>query len=76
MEHCSDPPNTLMFMHQLNKHGEPKKDPMGLFLCHSVRGTNLTELRHKSLISTYGTWKMGIEFSDYILAERNRRKTK
>ena len=73
MGNCSDPPNTPMFMHQLNKHGEPKKDSMGLFLCHSIRRTNLTKLRHKTLASICGTWKMGIEFSDCILTERNHR---
>ena len=64
MGHRSDSPNTTMFIHQLNKHDEPKKDSMGLFLYHIISGTNLTELYHKSLVSTYGMWKMGIEFSD------------
>ena len=42
MGHFIDLPNMHMFMHKLNKHGEPKQDSMGLFLHHSIRGTNLT----------------------------------
>ena len=70
---CSDPPNTPSCMHQLNEYGEPKKDLLELFLYHSTRGTSLVELYHKSLISTYGTWKIGIELLDCILTEKNHR---
>ena len=43
------------------------------FLHHSARGTSLVELCHKQLISNYGMWKIGTNFSDLILAVRNHR---
>ena len=42
-------------------------------LYHSIRGTNLIELFHKSLVSTYGTWQVRIEYSDCLLMEYNYR---
>ena len=62
----SDPPNLQLYAHQLNKKGEKKIDKDGFYLYHCMRGTNLTELFHKSLVSTYSTWKVGVEYSDCI----------
>ena len=63
----------VFYLHQLNKKGEPKIDSNGFHLYYSIRGTNLTELFHKSLVSTYRTWQVGIEYSDYLLMECNHR---
>ena len=57
----------------MNKRGEPKKDKLGLFLYYSLRGTNLTEAYHKGLVTTFGTWRAGIQISDAVLIERNHR---
>ena len=58
-------------MHQLNKHVDPKKDYVGIFLHHSICGKKITETHHKTLISEHDICKMGIEFSDCALSERN-----
>ena len=55
MVNCRDPPNMSMCMQQLNKHSESKKDSLRLFLYHVIRGTNLTELHYKSLLSAHRT---------------------
>ena len=69
MGNYSDPPGISICIYQLNKHGKPKKDLLGLYLYHSINRTNLIELHHKTLISIYGTWKIGIEFLDCVLIE-------
>ena len=33
----------------------------------------MTELYHKNLVSNHGEWKIGVEFSDCMLIERNHR---
>ena len=70
---ASDPPKVPLCTHQLDNKGSLKKDVDGFYLCCSTRGANLTELHHKTLVSTCGTWKMGIECSDCLLMERNHR---
>ena len=69
----SNPPDLPLCLHQLNKKGDSKIDSDGFYLYHYIRETNLIELFHKSLVSAYRTWQVGIEYSDCLLMERNRR---
>ena len=69
----SEPPNVAMHVHRLNMKGDTQRYKHSFYLCYSIKGTNFTELCHKTLVSTHGTWKIGVEFSDYMLMESNHR---
>ena len=51
MGNVRDQYNITMHMHLLHTYAEPKKDYLGLFFYHIIRGTNLIDLDHKSLAS-------------------------
>ena len=60
-------------IHKLSKKGNLKRDKHGYFLHYSVRGANITEFCHKTLLTTCRSWLIGIESSDCALMERNHR---
>ena len=65
----SDLPNMNLYMHQLDKKENLKRDKNKFYLYYSTRGTNFIELCHKTLVSTYETWAMGIEYFNCLLIE-------
>ena len=61
------------YTQKLNSRGQPAVDADGLalFLCN--RGTNDVENVHKQLVTTWGTWCVGIELTDCLLREWRHR---
>ena len=73
MGNASDPPIIKTHARQLSARSEPKKDLLGIFLCHSIHGANLTYFHHENLVSACETWKMGKQFYNCALIETNHR---
>jgi hypothetical protein len=71
--HCSDPPGYNFYTKILDAYGNVVVDKHGVPLLHCSRGTNVTEGFHKQFVSLFGTWNIGIEMSDYVLALRRHR---
>jgi hypothetical protein len=71
--HASDPPGMSFYCQQLDAKGEPKFDSLGLSLYYCNRGTNDTENVHKQIVTTFGTWNVGVEMSDCLMAEWRHR---
>jgi hypothetical protein len=71
--HASDPPGMSFYCQQLDAKGEPKFDSRGLSLYYCNRGTNDTENAHKQIVTTFGTWTVGVEMSDCLMAEWRHR---
>ena len=61
------------YTQRLNSRGEPAVDADGIALLDCNRGTNDTESVHKHLVTTWGTWCVGIELSDCLLREWRHR---
>ena len=69
----SDPPDLNFYTKKLGKNGEIVSNQYGLEVMECFRGTNRTESYHKNLAVTFGSWHVGIELSDCLLAERRHR---
>ena len=69
----SDPPDLNFYTKKLGKNGEIVSNQYGLEVIECFRGTNRTESYHKNLAVTFGSWHVGIELSDCLLAERRHR---
>jgi hypothetical protein len=73
MGYYSDPPGFAFYSTKLDKRGEPMVNKYGFELLSCNRGTNDVESIHKTLLSIFGTWHIGIEMSDCLLRERRHR---
>ncbi|KAK3271924.1 hypothetical protein CYMTET_19751 [Cymbomonas tetramitiformis] len=71
--HAADIPSYEYYYHRLDARGELACDSLGIPLIDCNRGTNDTECVHKQLVTTFGTWHIGIEMSDCLMAERRHR---
>ena len=71
--YAADPPGTCFYFQSLDSTGEPSFDEHGLPLLDCSRGTNDVEAAHRQIVTTFGTWNVGIEMSDYLLAEWRHR---
>ena len=69
----SDPPDLNFYTKKLGKNGEIVVNQYGLEVIECFRGTNRTECYHKNLAVTFGSWSVGVEMSDCLLAERRHR---
>ncbi len=69
----SDPPGLEFYTKRLGRNGQVMKNKYGLDLIECLRGTNRTEAYHKNLAVTFGSWHVGVEMSDCLLAERRHR---
>ena len=69
----SDPPDLNFYTKKLGKNGEIVLNQYGLEVIECFRGTNRTESYHKNLAITFGSWHVGVEMSDCLLAERRHR---
>jgi hypothetical protein len=69
----SDPPGVPMYRKRVGEDGLVLKNKYGMDMIECMRGTNRTEAVHKGLVSTFGTWNMGVEMSSCVLAERRHR---
>jgi hypothetical protein len=65
----SDPPGMSFYSHRLTAKGELAYDSHGHALLNCSRGTNATECVHKQIVATFGHWRTGVEFADYLLAD-------
>ena len=70
--HAADGPFSF-YTQRLDVRGKPAVDADGLALLDCNRGTNDTELCHKQLVTTWGTWCVGVEMSDCLLREWRHR---
>lgn len=62
-----------MYRKKIGEDGSVLKNKYGMDMIECMRGTNRTEAVHKGLVSTFGTWNMGVEMSSCVLAERRHR---
>jgi hypothetical protein len=62
-----------MYRKKVGEDGSVLKNKYGMDMIECMRGTNRTEAVHKGLVSTFGTWNMGVEMSSCVLAERRHR---
>ena len=69
----SDPPGMEMYTFKLKKDGSVKKNKYGMEMFDCIRGTSRTEAYHKGLVTTFGSWPCGLEFSDDLKIERRHR---
>lgn len=69
----SDPPGIAFYSIKHDKRGEPMMNAYGFELLYCNRGTNDVESIHKTMLSIFGTWHIGIEMSDCLLRERRHR---
>ena len=65
--------NLPIYMYQSNKKGEFKMDKDRFYLFYSTRGINLIEFYYEILEIIHRIWRLGIEFSNCILIEKNHR---
>jgi hypothetical protein len=70
---ASDPPGFCFYTQRLDGNGEPKTNSYGIQLINCHRGTNDVENSHKQIVTTFGTWHTGVEFSCTLLRERRHR---
>jgi hypothetical protein len=70
---ASDPPGFSFYTVRLDSKGEPKKNKYGFEILDCNRGTNDVENIHKTLLTVFGTWHVGVEMSDCLLTERRHR---
>jgi hypothetical protein len=49
------------------------QNSFGMEMIECKRGTNRTEGYHKNIITSFGTWHVGMEMSDCLLRERRHR---
>ena len=61
------------YTQKLDSRGQPAVDADGLALYLCNRGTNDVENVHKQLVTTWGTWCVGIELTDCLLREWRHR---
>ena len=71
--YISDPPGVEMYMQQTDKHGRQLFNKYGFPLITSSRGTSDVENFHKQMLSLFGSWPLGIEMADALMAERRHR---
>ena len=69
----SDPPGVAMYTKKIKEDGSVEKNKYGMEVIECLRGTPRTEAVHKSLITTFGGWNMGVEMSSCVLAEFRHR---
>ncbi|GFH52681.1 hypothetical protein CTEN210_09158 [Chaetoceros tenuissimus] len=69
----SDPPGVSFYMKRLNDDGTEMKNKYGFNMLESMRGSNRTESFHKGLITTFGSWVVGLQMSDCLIRERRHR---
>jgi hypothetical protein len=69
----SDPPGFAIYNKRLRSDGTVMKNVFGMEMIECKRGTNRTEGYHKNIITSFGTWHVGIEMSDCLLRERRHR---
>ena len=62
-----------MYMQRTDKHGRPMFNKWGFPLIMCSRGTSDVENFHKQMLSLFGSWPLGIEMADALLAERRHR---
>ncbi|KAL7477310.1 hypothetical protein ACHAW6_003119 [Cyclotella cf. meneghiniana] len=65
----SDPPGLEFYTKRLGRNGQLMRSKYGLDLIECLRGTDCTEACHKNLAVTFGSWPIGVEMSDCLLAE-------
>ena len=70
---AADPPGVNFYFQSLDAKGEPAFDEHGFALLVCNRGTNDVENSHKHIVTSFGTWMVGVETSDHLLAERRHR---
>jgi len=69
----SDPPRFAMYTKRLRSDGTVMTNSFGMEMIECKRGTNRTEGYHKNIITSFGTWHVGMEMSDCLLRERRHR---
>ena len=69
----SDPPGVQWYTKRLKKDGTVAVNKYGMALLDCSRGTNRVESFHKDLVSSWGSWPMGMEMSAKLLAEKRHR---
>ncbi|KAL7493375.1 hypothetical protein ACHAWT_002406, partial [Skeletonema menzelii] len=69
----SDPPGVQWYTKRLRKNGTVETNKYGMELYDCSRGTNRVESFHKDLITTWGSWPLGLEMSTKVLAEKRHR---
>jgi hypothetical protein len=71
--YASDPPGYSFYTQHLDNKGELAFDSLGIALINCNRGINDTECVHKKIITLFGTWHVGVEMSDRLMAEHRHR---
>jgi hypothetical protein len=56
-----DPPGYSFYTQHLDNKGELAFDSLGIALINCNCGANDTECVHKQIITTFGTWHVGVE---------------
>ena len=69
----SDPPDVQWYTKRLKKNGTVATNRFGMELYDCSRGTNRVESFHKDLVTTWGSWPLGLEMSTKVLAEKRHR---
>ena len=67
--YASNPPGYSFYTQRLDNKGELAFDSLGIALINCNHGTNDTECVHKQIVTTFGTWHVGVEMSDWPMAE-------
>ena len=73
MGYASDPPGYSFYTQRLDNKRELAFDSLGIALINCNRDTNDTECVHKQIVTTFGTWHVGVEMSDRLMAEHRHR---
>jgi hypothetical protein len=71
--YASDPPGVALYLKRLDRNGEPMTNKFDLEQYYCLRGTGLTEVHHKQMVQSIGTWSTGIEMSDAVRQEHRHR---
>lgn len=71
--HASDPPDASFYTKKVDKNGDLATNLHGLQMYWCSRGTPGTELYHKVLLDSLGTWSTGTEMSDCLRNEHRHR---
>ena len=69
----SDPPGVQWYTKRMKRDGSVMRNKYGMEMIECARGTNRVESYHKDLVTTFGSWPTGAEFSVKLLSEHRHR---
>ena len=70
----SDPPGVSFYRYRVDRSGKIIRDRKGFAILTCSRGTNDVENEHKNLLGPMGSWIVGVEMMDCIMADLRVRR--